>query len=215
MTMPPRAVERVLESLGASPDMTEEVVGDLAEEFELRVEEDDPQAACLWYYREALRAVPHLVGDALSRLRPRDVRRSAGIGLGALALLYAIGISVGTVGWTAYGIAVALGMPPVAALGPGPLVFALGLTLGVSTGVAGGYLAVWLDRRAALGSALAFGLVATCEFVSLTTLATAFVPDATSPLWYRIATPIVLLTGALLGGALRVARRPAAAPATR
>ena len=61
MIAPPRTAEMVLASLGAEPDFRDAVIGDLAQEFVERAERDDPSSARRWYYREAIRATPHLL----------------------------------------------------------------------------------------------------------------------------------------------------------
>lgn len=68
----PRRVEALLESLGADHDFTSEVLGDLAEEFALRVRWDGRAAARRWYYREALRTAPYLLADWARNFAGRD-----------------------------------------------------------------------------------------------------------------------------------------------
>ena len=58
-------VERLLHSIGADPAFVEAVLGDLAEERAARTIADGPRAAHLWYLREALRSMPHLVASAI------------------------------------------------------------------------------------------------------------------------------------------------------
>lgn len=68
----PRWVERLLQSLGADPVFAEDVLGDLAEEFEVRGRWDGARAARRWYYREAVRTAPHLLRDWRRRFRLRE-----------------------------------------------------------------------------------------------------------------------------------------------
>jgi hypothetical protein len=70
----PRVAETLLQSLGADREFTDDVLGDLAEEFAIRRQWDSPSAVRWWYYREAVRTAPHLLRDWLRRLRPRDTR---------------------------------------------------------------------------------------------------------------------------------------------
>ena len=71
--------ERVLHSLGAHPSFADALLGDLAEERARRSRELGALSAELWWLREALRAVPHLLlnalrhGGALGRARAMAV----------------------------------------------------------------------------------------------------------------------------------------------
>lgn len=200
MTTPPRAVERILGSLGASPELCDAVVGDLAEEFAMRAEQDDAQAACFWYYREALRSAPYLLRDGLWRLRLADLWRSVGIGLSAQALVVVAAIVVGMVGTAVYGVSAELGMPTLHLVQVRAWAPTIGLAIGAVYATLGGYVAVWLDRRRLLGSALAFASAAIAEH-----LFGVLMLGMSEAAWYRTAVVLVLVTGALLGGAARVA----------
>jgi hypothetical protein len=57
--------ERLLGAIGADPSFAEAVLGDLAEERALRRKQQGRVAAQLWYAREALRAVPYLLWNAV------------------------------------------------------------------------------------------------------------------------------------------------------
>lgn len=71
--------ERLLHSLGAHPSFADALLGDLAEERARRAREFGMGMADLWYLREAMRAVPHLLlnalrhGGALGRARAMAV----------------------------------------------------------------------------------------------------------------------------------------------
>ena len=58
-------VEQLLHALGAHPAFADAVLGDLAEERARREAEQGALAARWWYAREALSAVPHLLGNAV------------------------------------------------------------------------------------------------------------------------------------------------------
>jgi hypothetical protein len=58
-------IERLLHELGAHPSFADAVLGDLAEERARREAEQGTVAARWWYLREALQAVPHLLGNAV------------------------------------------------------------------------------------------------------------------------------------------------------
>lgn len=75
MITPPRFTERLLMSLGAEPRYREAVLGDLAEEFTIRVEEQGVGVARRWYRREALRTAPHLLANWARQLSGRDAVR--------------------------------------------------------------------------------------------------------------------------------------------
>lgn len=75
MITPPPSIERLLTSLGAEPRYREAVLGDLAEEFAIRVEEQGVRVARRWYRREALRTAPHLLASWLRHLTAPDVVR--------------------------------------------------------------------------------------------------------------------------------------------
>ena len=62
---PAPLTERFLQSVGAQPSFTDAVLGDLAEERARRETEQGALAARWWYALEALRAIPHLLGNAV------------------------------------------------------------------------------------------------------------------------------------------------------
>jgi len=68
----PRHAEALLQSLGADRDFVDDVLGDLAEEYLLRVRWDGAGSARRWYYAQALRTAPYLLRDWCRRLGPRD-----------------------------------------------------------------------------------------------------------------------------------------------
>jgi hypothetical protein len=82
-------LERLLHLLGADPAFVDAVLGDLAEERAARAITDGARSARLWYARETLRSVPHLVA---SGMRGAGGRRRAMqmLGLAAIALTMTI-----------------------------------------------------------------------------------------------------------------------------
>ncbi|HEX7242371.1 MAG TPA: permease prefix domain 2-containing transporter, partial [Longimicrobiaceae bacterium] len=58
---PPRTAERLLEALGAEPELRDALLGDLAEDFATRAADQGERAARRRYWREALRAAPYLL----------------------------------------------------------------------------------------------------------------------------------------------------------
>ncbi len=70
---PAPTYERVLLALGVDPTFAQSVLGDLTEEYALRVECDGVGAARCWYAAEAVRSAPYLARNALRQLRVRRV----------------------------------------------------------------------------------------------------------------------------------------------
>jgi len=199
MTRPPRTAEILLQSLGAQASVCEPLLGDLAEGFAIRVVRDGPDSARRWYYREAIRATPHLLGDWRRSLRPPDIRHFAGVVLtsyvfAVMLILLGVGLAMGAVG--------ALGFSPRPR--PGPLspvqLLALWLPVEITCTVLGGYIAAWLDRRAPLASAIALGL--TWSAVSLAVGGITHGHDA--PAWYWLVAPVLQVMGPTVGGVLRL-----------
>lgn len=87
----PSRFERLLHALGADAAFVDAVLGDLAEERSARTITDGALSARLWYAREALRSVPHLVA---SGMRGASGRRRAMLTLclGAIALAMTVAV---------------------------------------------------------------------------------------------------------------------------
>lgn len=79
-------MERALHSIGADPAFVDAVLGDLAEERAERTVSQGARAAQLWYAREALRSMPHLVASAV---RVAGWRRRAMLALWLSAIAFA------------------------------------------------------------------------------------------------------------------------------
>ena len=79
-------LERLLSRIGADPAFVDAVLGDLAEERAARTITDGARAARLWYAREALRSMPHLVASAM---RGESGRRRARLVLSLAAIAFA------------------------------------------------------------------------------------------------------------------------------
>jgi hypothetical protein len=196
MTRPPRTAELLLESLGASPRLREPLLGDLTEEFAVRAERDGVDAARRWYHREALRAAPHLLWDAIGSLRGREVWRIAGIVFAsycfAAMLAFVASMMAGAVMQT-FGIAAGRFS------NPSDWLFYLGFVLGAACTTTGGAIAAWLDTRTPLVSALALGVAwSIASFVSLT------MGQSGAPGWFRFVAPLAIVAGTMVGGVLRV-----------
>jgi hypothetical protein len=94
MITPPRWIERVLSSFGAEPDYRDALLGDLTEEFTIRVEEQGTAVARRWYFREAIRSVPHLLRSWLRRCGPRDVVQLFGVTVASWFVLRLLGMAI-------------------------------------------------------------------------------------------------------------------------
>jgi hypothetical protein len=204
MTAPPRRAELLLEALGAPTAFRDALLGDLAEEFARRADRDGPGAARRWYYRESIRATPHLLRGWMRGVHARDLTHLAGVVLSSYVFLVML---AGFLAASVLSVIVAFGLAPdLRLLRPGdPLLLAIGLPLGVAAAMMGGYIAAWLHYRAPLVGALALGVVWSCVDLSVLAIAT------TTPLWYWLAVPVAVVAATATGGILRVctSRSPA------
>ncbi len=193
MITPPRFTESLLSTLGATPEYRDAVVGDLAEEFAWRVRYDGEADALAWYRREAVRSIPHLLGNGLRAVRPADVGRTAGIIVTAWMLTFG---TVG-VGFIILNFITRMLFPAPAWLVPfGPISIALMLSVLAVSGFSGGYFAAWLDRRTPLVSAATLGV--TWGVTEIVLYAIGVVGPA--PLWFPVVAPLVLAGSAIAGG---------------
>lgn len=64
---PPWFTERLLDSFIENPELSEDMLGDLAEEWHQRSERQGPQAASWWYRKQAARSVVHLLRSGCGR----------------------------------------------------------------------------------------------------------------------------------------------------
>ena len=195
----PRRMERLLESLGADTEFCDAVIGDLAEEFAIRVREDGPRAARRWYVRESLRVAPYLLRDWWRGLRGEDVRHvTKTVVLSSIALIAFERLT----GLVVHGIDPGLRSlwDTLSALGePGMVLFpVLMLLWTVADGAFGGYVAARLARRAPMSSALALGAVSLAFMV----VQTAQV-DGIHIVFGALNT-VALVSGIVAGGMLRV-----------
>jgi len=203
MIAPPRTTERLLAGLGAKPEFRDALLGDLAEEFASRVESDGIVSATRWYHREALRAVPHLLRSWLRSARVGDLGHLLGVIAAAytgmlvtVMIVAAVGLSV----LRAMGYDGRLLAPSIVA---SSAILSGVLLLGGVLCVVGGYLAAWLDSRAPLVTAAAFGMLLLLVALAVPHLVVGPVPSS-FPQWYLMAVPVVELVGTIAGGVLRV-----------
>jgi hypothetical protein len=198
----PRWIETLLRSLGAQPGYRDAVLGDLTEEFVIRVEEQGVRTARRWYRREALRTAPHLLANWARTLTPRAGLRLgvATIVAGIVHRLVAIAIPVVTV--------MSLGVKPdsagiVAAAWRDvlmePSMFkwtALVLLRTLPIGV--GFLAASLNPRGRIPAALSLAALD----AAVVTYAFVAAPDH-SVIVARGVYPLMTLSCIVLGGVLR------------
>jgi hypothetical protein len=196
MTTPPRTPELLLESLGATTQFREPLLGDLTEEFTARAEQDGHGAARRWYYREALRAAPHLLQNGIRGLRARDVRHIAGVVFASYCFVMMLAFFASMIG----GAIMATGqIAPGRFAQPGDPLFYVGYAIGFGCAVTGGVIAAWLDRRMPLLSALALGVVWAGAGIAVTTIA-----GGADIGWLRAVAPLGIFIGTTIGGVLRV-----------
>jgi hypothetical protein len=197
MKMVPRFPERVLSALGASKYFRDDVLGDLAEEFAIRAE-FDLRAARRWYYREAWRAAPYFVRNAVRSLRRREV---LGVGSAILVALTGATIFRDLFFRVAEPIVSVLDLPPNFLLSwfMAP-VFVL---VNAITPTAGGYVAAWAHKKAPLLTAVTLGIV--WSAIDVAVIASA---PAEFPALYRYGAPFMALVFSTVGGLLRVWNRP-------
>ena len=214
MTAPPRTIERLLAGLGAKPDFRNAVLGDLAEEFASRVEADGIESATRWYRREAVRAVPHLLRSWLRGARLGDIGHIAGV----IATAY-----TGMSDHVRHSRRSDRRRRASAGL-PGPdryrrrslestAILSCLMLFGLILGAVAGYLAAWLDSRAPLITAAAFGAgILLVQFVARHVFAGPM--PMPYPTWYLMGAPLMGFIGTIVGGILRVRASGPASVAT-
>lgn len=197
---PPRKAELILESLGAESEFREAVLGDLAEEHELRSRFDGPVAARRWYYRESIRIAPYLLRNSFRAFQRRDVGRMLIAIAGASLAVVALELSVRST--------IRL-LVPLDELEMSVGLSALMLLWTFLDGTLGGCVAAWLGRKKSVPIALILGAIG-CSSVLLNTVGTSI------PLWFRVANASSLMLGVVIGAALHVWGRAwrAASPTT-
>ena len=173
--LPPRPATWLLASLLPDGERAA-LIGDLAEEYVLRLQSERPNAT-RWYWQQALRSLPRLVWGACRR-------GSWGGALGAAFSAYVFVVVVES------GAQIAL----LRRFGPGSVLQSgIALLVGLAAMVAGGFLAAWLRRGAATGLAVIYAVIAIALMIAF--------GDA-SPRWLQLLFLILGPAAALYGGAL-------------
>jgi hypothetical protein len=196
MIAPPPTIERLLESLSTKTDFRDGVLGDLAEEFGLRSEREGDTAARRWYYAEALRAAPHLLGDWARGLRKPGVMHLANVVFASFVfaetLLFFVELTLASL-LNLFGVTPVMLTPSTVR----PLAPALGLGLLAIGALMGGCIVAWLDDKAPLVSAIALGALWTCVII-----VGAVVGRSNVPAWYPLGASLVMLSGTAFGAVL-------------
>ena len=203
---PPWFAERLLDSFIENPEVSEDMLGDLAEEWHQRSESQGPRAASWWYRKEVARSVVHLLRSGCGpALTPA---------LFGAALAAALPLLLFT-GWAASMTSIADLLMGMFGNGGGdggetlpltrtaPAVWAArALIASFVCGFIGGFLLGLLSRAAGM--------------VRVSLLAAAWIPCALAlqifaaegwPAWYGLTLPVVLVLGTLAGGIGGVATR--------
>lgn len=94
MIEPPRWVERLLSSFGAESSYCDALLGDLTEEFAIRVEEQGLDVAKRWYFRESIRSVPHLLRSWMHRFGARDLMQLVALSIAAGFVMRLLGMAI-------------------------------------------------------------------------------------------------------------------------
>ena len=198
MIQPPLTAETMLRSLGARASFSEPMLGDLAEGFALRVQRDGAVAARLWYFREAVRAVPHLLGDWRRSLRVRDITHLAGIVLTSYVFAVMLGVLLISLTRGAFD---AIGLSPHIRFGrlPRAQIGLLWFPVQMMCTIVTGYFAAWLDNRAPLTTAIGVGVALSAPAM---VVGSSHAGDPAG--WFVMIMALLQVGGATLGGALRV-----------
>ena len=204
MIAPPRTAEMVLASLGAEPDFRDAVIGDLAQEFVERAERHDPSSARRWYYREAIRATPHLLRSWMRSAQRHELARIGGVVVTAYTiLLITVGVTWAMARAAAAGLGVSVRPPLLPSTDPQLSSTVLGLLLlGVAVWTFAGYLAAWLDARTPFVSATALAAAGIGVAVAVAVASHRTGPFLGAPVLLRVAASIVQVFGGTIAGAI-------------
>ena len=211
-TQPPRFAETVLESFGAAPEFSDALIGDLAQEYARRAERYGEKSARMWYAREALLAVPHLLRNWLSRARLADARRL----LNVAGLAYVSTLMVAMLAsFVVFGFLDLFSLEPAWFLDPSVQVLGLYVASLIAPAVGGFFAASFEASRpmaaaAVLATAWAFVILAGAIVGAL------FMPELLShpvvpSTWARLLLMPFVMIACMAGGAVRVWRSPAPA----
>lgn len=174
---PPRVATALLGCFLPEPER-QAILGDLVEEYGIRVRSISRSSAASWYWSQVWRSVLPVLRVAIKRDGWRDT-----IGVAIVSYLVA-----GTIEFVGVGMMAKLVDPA------GPASSVLSVIVGLATIVLGGYLAAWI--RPAASPVLA-------AIVMLVILVLFVVMSDSAPLWYGLAFLVFGPVAALAGGTLR------------
>lgn len=209
---PPWFTERLLDSFIENPEVSEDVLGDLTEEWHERSERHGPRAASWWYRKEAAKSVVHLFRSGCG---PALTPALFGAALAAaLPLLLFTGwagsmTSMADLLMSMFGNGGGDGGETLPLTRTAPAVWAArALIASFVCGFIGGFLLGLLSRVAGM--------------VQVTLLAALWIPGALAlqifaaeswPEWYGVTLPVLLVLSTFAGGIGGVAmRRPGRRP---
>jgi hypothetical protein len=203
---PPWFTERLLDSFIAQPEVSQDMLGDLAEEWHQRAESQGPRAASWWYRKQAARSVVHLLRSGCG---PTLTPALLGAALAAALPLVlftgwaAVMTSVADLVLSMFGNGGGEGGETLPLTRTAPAVWAARALIASSVcGFAGGLLLSLVSRVAGM--------------LRVTLLAASWLPFALAlqllvaqrwPQWYGVSLPVTLILSTFAGGLLGVATR--------
>ena len=217
---PPRFAETLLESLGADEEFSDAVIGDLAQEYALRVDRYGNRAARMWYHRQAVITAPHLLRRWWSSARFADLRHLMNVaGLAYItAIVIASGIVFGVIAATPAFLEVS-GVDRI----PFALTRAAIYTMAFLTPMTAGFFAATYEEKRPMLAAVALaaawtGLILGGAVLSLLIADPSHKYPLIPPTWARVVLIPVIATSIIAGGAIRVRKvsgRPEGAASSR
>jgi len=206
MITPSPRVEALLAALAADAPYRDAILGDLAEEFAIRVEEQGVVEARRWYRLQALRTAPHVLRQWARRLRSFDIAQLIAFTMIGNVAIGLVGRAIRTAIVMSFGVAVdnsALVDIAWRDLVEAQAVHAnLAYFGGAASSVLFGYVLARLQRRAPLATCVVVGAALLVQLFLI-----AFLVDRPG-LWLRLTLAVVVASGTVLGGALRTLRTP-------
>jgi hypothetical protein len=189
---PPYLIELALEGLIRDPRQREALLGDLAEEWTKRASTHGGNAANRWYRWQALRALPHLVRDALRQTGWPAIL----LGIVVLPVLQWVTLVLGFI------TSIAL-VYPLAWLGVHPAINTVAWVLGTLWSFVAGMVVARVFPRSPMPAAFVLAFFAL--IVAVTPREGAMMALVTP--WYLLGTKIVAPPATLLGTLYMLHRR--------
>ncbi|HEY4306594.1 MAG TPA: hypothetical protein VGM82_19120 [Gemmatimonadaceae bacterium] len=203
-------IEALLSALAADAPYRDAILGDLAEEFAIRVEEQGEREARRWYRRQALRTAPHLLRLWARRLCSFDIAQLVAFTLLAQVAGGVINMAVRAAIVMSYGVSIDdaqvvniawRDLTEWSAL-PTRLI---SLSVAAVSLFGAGYVLSRLERRAPLATCIVVGSV-----LSLETISSAIYGSAV-PTWAVCAFAAISVMATVAGGVFGIVRYDVAA----